>query len=96
MPDLSALLWPNVVAVISASPDPTILRGRLMEVVSSHDYKGTIYPISRSHDEILGRRCYKSIDDVPEKVDLAILIIPAKFPHHFDRPGQRTAGLERP
>jgi acyl-CoA synthetase (NDP forming) len=79
MPDLSALLWPNVVAVISASPDPTILRGRLMEVMTSHDYKGTIYPISRSHDEILGRRCYKSIDDVPEKVDLAILIIPAEF-----------------
>ena len=61
MPDLSALLWPNVVAVISASPDPTILRGRLMTVMMGHDFKGTIYPISRSHDEILGLKCHKSI-----------------------------------
>ncbi len=79
MPDLSALLWPNVVAVISASPDPHILRGRLMAVMTSHDFKGTIYPISRSHDEILGLKCHKSIDEVPEQVDLAILIIPAEF-----------------
>ena len=79
MPDLSALLWPNVIAIISASPDPHILRGRLMSVITSHDYKGKIYPISRSHDEILGIRCYKNIDEVPEQVDLAVLIIPAEF-----------------
>ena len=79
MPDLSALLWPNVIAIISASPDPQILRGRLMSVITSHDYKGKIYPISRSHDEILGMRCYKNIDEVPEQVDLAVLIIPAEF-----------------
>ncbi len=79
MPDLSALLWPNVVAVIGASPEPDILRGRIMQVMNGHAYKGTVYPISRSHDEILGRRCYASIDKVPEKVDLAILIIPAQF-----------------
>ena len=71
MPDLSALLWPNVVAVIGASPEPHILRGRIMAVMNSHDYKGTVYPISRSHDEIHGRRCYTSIDKVPEQVDLA-------------------------
>ncbi|MCS5605965.1 MAG: CoA-binding protein, partial [Alphaproteobacteria bacterium] len=79
MPDLSALLWPNVIAIISASPDPQILRGRLMSVITSHDYKGKIYPISRSHDEIHGIRCYKNIDEVPEQVDLAVLIIPAEF-----------------
>ena len=79
MPDLSALLWPNVIAIISASPDPHILRGRLMSVITSHDYKGKIYPISRSQDEILGIRCYKNIEEVPEQVDLAVLIIPAEF-----------------
>ena len=79
MPDLSALLWPNAVAVIGASPEPHILRGRIMEVMMSHAFAGNIYPISRSHEEILGRRCYPSIDKAPEQVDLAILIIPAKF-----------------
>ena len=79
MPDLSALLWPNAVAVIGASPDPHILRGRIMEVMNSHAFAGTIYPISRSHEEINGQRCYPSIDKVPTQVDLAVLIIPAQF-----------------
>ncbi|MDP6833264.1 MAG: CoA-binding protein, partial [Alphaproteobacteria bacterium] len=79
MPDLSALLWPNVVAVIGASAESTTLRGRIMEVMLSHDFKGPVYPISRSHEEIQGRRCYPSIDKAPERVDLAILIIPAQF-----------------
>ncbi|MDP6691886.1 MAG: CoA-binding protein, partial [Alphaproteobacteria bacterium] len=79
MPDLSALLWPNVVAVIGASAESTTLRGRIMEVMLSHDFKGPVYPISRSHEEIQGRRCYPSIDKTPERVDLAILIIPAQF-----------------
>ncbi len=79
MPDLSALLWPNAVAVIGSSPEPTILRGRIMEVMDSHAYQGANYPISRSHDQIQGRRCYTSIDKVPAQVDLAILIIPAEY-----------------
>ena len=79
MPDLSALLWPKAIAVISASPDPHILRGRLMTVITSHDFKGKIYPISRSHDEVMGMQCYRSIEEVPDQVDLAVLIIPAEF-----------------
>lgn len=77
MPDLNALLWPNTVAVIGASPDPHIIRGRIMNMLGCHPFPGTIYPISRSHDEINGLKTYKSVADVPEKVDLAIMVIPA-------------------
>ncbi len=79
MPDLSALLWPNAVAIVGASAETTTLRGRIMEVMLRHDFEGPVYPISRSHEEIQGLRCYPSIDKAPERVDLAILIIPAQF-----------------
>ncbi|MDE0810447.1 MAG: acetate--CoA ligase family protein, partial [Alphaproteobacteria bacterium] len=78
MPDLSALLTPSSVAVIGASPDPHSLRGRIMEVMGCHDVDIPIYPISRSHDEIMGLKAYKAIADTPTRVDLAILIIPAE------------------
>jgi acetate---CoA ligase (ADP-forming) len=78
MPDLSALLTPSSVAVIGASPDPHSLRGRIMEVMGCHDVKIPIYPISRSHGEIMGRKAYGAISDTPTRVDLAILIIPAE------------------
>lgn len=79
MPDLNAFLWPQSVAVIGASSDTTGLRGRIMRVITSHDYAGAIYPISRSETEIMGRKAYPTVGDVPGPVDLAVLIIPAQY-----------------
>ena len=77
MPDLSPLLSPRSVAVIGASPDTGILRGRIMHVLCRHEFAGRIYPVSRSHDTIMGHAAFPSVARVPEPVDLAVLIIPA-------------------
>ena len=69
MPDIGAFLWPNAVAVIGASADESILRGRIMYVMLQHKFKGNVYPISRSSDEIFGLKTYATIEDVPERVD---------------------------
>ena len=79
MADLSAFLSPKTVAVIGASPDTTSLRGRIMRVLLCHDFKGKVFPISRSHPEIMGLKAFPNISDVPEQVDLAVLIIPAIY-----------------
>ena len=79
MADLSAFLSPKTVAVIGASPDTTSLRGRIMKVLLCHDFKGKVFPISRSHPEIMGLKTFPTISDVPEQVDLAVLIIPAIY-----------------
>ena len=79
MADLSAFLSPKTVAVIGASPDTTSLRGRIMKVLLCHDFKGKVFPISRSHPEIMGLKAFPTISDVPEQVDLAVLIIPAIY-----------------
>jgi acyl-CoA synthetase (NDP forming) len=89
MADISALLWPNAVAVIGASPDEHILRGRILRVMRQHPFAGAIYPISRSHEEVQGLKAYASLADLPERVDLAILIIPARFvPDELERCGE--------
>ena len=79
MADLSAFLSPKTVAVIGASPDTTSLRGRIMKVLLCHDFKGKVFPISRSHPNIMGLKAFPTISDVPEQVDLAVLIIPAIY-----------------
>jgi acyl-CoA synthetase (NDP forming) len=78
MPDISALLSPKSVAVIGASPNAHIIRGRIMHVLGCHKFPGNIYPVSRSNDEINGLKAYRSVADIPEQVDLAILVIPAE------------------
>ena len=77
MPDIAKLLWPETVAVIGASPNTQRLRGMIMEILLDQPFAGEIYPVNASHDEILGRKSYPSIDAVPATVDLAVLAIPA-------------------
>ena len=79
MADLSAFLSPKTVAVIGASPDTTSLRGRIMKVLLCHDFKGKVFPISRSYPEIMGLKAFPNINDVKEQVDLDINIITDKY-----------------
>ena len=79
MPDISKMLWPKSIAVVGASSDTNGLRGRILEIMLSHPYAGTVYPVSRSAAEVQGVKAYSSVEALPERVDLAILIIPAEF-----------------
>jgi acyl-CoA synthetase (NDP forming) len=89
VPDISKLLWPKTVAVVGASSDRHGLRGRIFETMLAHPFKGTIYPVSRSASEVQGLKAYRSIADLPEPADLAILIVPAEFiPDELDRCGR--------
>ncbi len=78
MPNLDALFWPRSIALIGASPDRTIIRGRIVEAVTLHGFDGPMYAVSRSHEEIGGILCYRSIEALPGPVDLAIVTIPAE------------------
>ena len=78
MPDLGALLWPRTVALVGASADAESLRGRILNVMKGHAFAGTLYPVSRSSTEVMGLEAYPSVADLPERADLAVLIIPAK------------------
>lgn len=77
MPDIDALLSPRSIAIVGASPDATIIRGKVQHVLHARKYPGKIYPISRSNAEVQDVKAYPSIADVPEAVDLAMVIIPA-------------------
>ena len=78
MPDLDALFRPSAIALVGASPDRTIIRGRIVEAVTLHGFDGPLYAVSRSHDEIAGITCYPSVEALPGPVDLAIVTIPAE------------------
>ena len=77
MPDLGPLLSPDSVAIIGASGDNETLRGRLTRALVDHGYDGRVYPVTRSQSEVLGMRAYPSITEVPERVDLAVILVPA-------------------
>lgn len=79
MPNIGRLLSPKSVAIIGAAPVGQGLRGRILEILRAHPYAGAVYPVSRSNAEVQGLKAYPTIGDAPGPVDLAVLIIPAKF-----------------
>jgi len=93
VPDIGKLLWPKSVAVVGASSDTQGLRGRIFEIIRSHPFAGTVYPISRSATEVQGVKAYPSVEALPEVADLAILIVPAAYvPAELERCGR--AGIK--
>jgi acyl-CoA synthetase (NDP forming) len=77
VPDLKALFWPRSMALVGASADRSIIRGRIVEAVRHHGFDGPIIAVSRSACEIDGLPCVASVPDLPQPVDLAIITIPA-------------------
>jgi len=77
--DMNRIMKPDAVAVIGASSEEGKIGNSVMKNLINGGYKGEIYPINPSAAEIMGRKAYKSVKDVPGKIDVAVFAIPAKF-----------------
>jgi acyl-CoA synthetase (NDP forming) len=77
MPDLRPLLWPRSVALVGASDNKEIIRGRLLHIMLLRGFPGQIFPVTPSRAEVQGLKAYPSVAALPEPVDLAIIVIPA-------------------
>jgi acetyl coenzyme A synthetase (ADP forming)-like protein len=78
---LDAFFKPRSVAVIGASRDPDKLGYAVVRNLVEGGYAavGKIYPINPKADSILDLKAYPSVLDVPEPIDLAVVVIP--YPH---------------
>ena len=76
---MNRIMQPDAVAVIGASSEEGKIGNSVMKNLINGGYKGNIYPINPKADEILGKKCYKSVKDIPGPVDIAVFAIPAKF-----------------
>lgn len=74
---LDRLFAPESIALIGASADPDKLAGRPLGYLEHHGYPGDLYLVNPGRDSIDGRRCYDSVRDVPQPVDLAMVLVPA-------------------
>ncbi|WP_051327765.1 GNAT family N-acetyltransferase [Desulfatirhabdium butyrativorans] len=75
--ELDKMFRPRSVAVVGASPNTAKLGGIVLKNLAQRGFGGDIYPVNPIHTEIGHLKCYGSITDVEERVDLAILATPA-------------------
>jgi acetyl coenzyme A synthetase (ADP forming)-like protein len=76
---MNRIMKPDAVAVIGASSETGKIGNSIMKNLINGGYQGAIYPIHPNATEIMGKKAYKSVKDVPGVIDVAVFAIPAKF-----------------
>lgn len=71
------LMRPRSVAVIGASGTPGKIGHSVLRNLLDGGFAGEIHPVHPTADDILGRKAYRSVLDVPGEVDVAVFAIPA-------------------
>ena len=74
---LEALFQPESVAVIGATDREGTVGRTVLQNLLSPAFHGRVYPVNPQRAEVLGVRAYKSVGDLPEAVDVAVLATPA-------------------
>jgi acetyltransferase len=64
------------VAILGASTNPKKLSYGIVKNLLTYGFEGKIYPVNPNADEILGLKVYPSITDVPDPVELAVVVLP--------------------
>ncbi|MFF5289568.1 acetate--CoA ligase family protein [Paractinoplanes globisporus] len=85
MTDLAVARWtrlgpvfsPDSIAVVGASATPYAI-GNTVYANLRRDFPGRLYPVNPRRAEVLGDRAYPDVADLPEPVDLVIVLIPAR------------------
>ncbi len=70
---------PNAVAVVGASRDPASIGYRTLKAVIDNGFKQPVFPINPKADQIFGLKAYPSVKDLPQQVDLAIIVVPREI-----------------
>ncbi|MFH1750222.1 MAG: CoA-binding protein, partial [Candidatus Micrarchaeota archaeon] len=85
---LKALTNPKSVAVIGASADPnkvgygvlkSLVEGCVFKSYNCSAFAGSVHPVNPRQTQILGRKCFPRIQDIPEDIDLAVIAVPSSL-----------------
>ncbi|MFO8034124.1 MAG: acetate--CoA ligase family protein [Candidatus Bipolaricaulota bacterium] len=86
--ELNGLLFPGSVAVVGASGTPGKI-GYEQFVNVAESFSGPVFAVNPGYKELMGRPCVPGISELPQPVDLAVIIIPAgKVPGALEECGQ--------
>ena len=76
---LDFVFRPRGIAVIGVGRQPTQIGHLILNNLIKAQYTGPVYPINPHAEVVRSMHCYKSVKDVPGIVDLAVIVVPAKY-----------------
>lgn len=79
MTRLDAVFSPRSVAVIGASRSQRKVGWEILHNLVSYDFQGRVYPVNPKADAVHSIRAYPTVLDVPDDVDLAVVVVPSAY-----------------
>ncbi|MCX8166385.1 MAG: CoA-binding protein [Candidatus Micrarchaeota archaeon] len=79
MKNIRYVFYPQSIAIIGASREPNKIGNVIVKNLVEGGYRGKIYPVNPNTEEILGLKCYKSISEIQNSVDCAVICIKKEF-----------------
>lgn len=73
---LDAIFKPRAVAVIGASRRRSSIGREVIRNLIEFEYAGKVFPVNPKADAVASMKCYRSVSDVPDEVDLAVIVVP--------------------
>lgn len=77
-PNLRSIFYPNSIAIVGATDKEGSVGSTLLKNLLDSDFSGKIFPVNPKRSYILNTECYPSLSSLPMKVDLAVIVIPAR------------------
>lgn len=78
-PEIRYLFEPRGIAVVGASHDRSKIGSKVLNNIVLGGYGGRVYPVNPSGGSLLGLPVYKDIHDAEGEIDIACIVVPAKF-----------------
>jgi acyl-CoA synthetase (NDP forming) len=75
---LDPIFNPESLALIGATNNSLKWGWIIQHNIMWNKFKGKLYPINRTEDKVLGLKAYSSVHNVPDPIDLAIIVVPAQ------------------
>jgi acetyltransferase len=76
---ITNFFYPSSICIAGASSKEKSIGYELLKSIKQYNYTGKIFPVNPKADEVLGFKCFHSIDEITEKIDLAIVLVPKSF-----------------
>ena len=71
--------YPSSICVAGASSKEKSIGYELLRTIKDYGYTGKVLPVNPKGGNVLGYECYLTIEDIKEKIDMAIVVVPKQF-----------------
>jgi acetyltransferase len=78
-PNIKYLFEPRAIAVIGGSAEKGKIGYKIVENILASGYEGKVYPVNPKGGTVLDLKIYEDLSKVPGEVDMAVIVVPAKF-----------------